>query len=584
MEAGLRSVEFRATDGITIDKEIVLIQVLDGGNQPPTAAVSGPPWFFERDTLVAIVSSDDPDGTPNLISVASPLPANSTFQDQGDGTATFQFVPWFTQAGPYILTFAVSDGTFVDSVTYGFTIFDVGNQAPFLHAVDDERLAIPDMSFREERRDSLLVAASDYDSTVARLSAAGLPSGATFDDLGGHVGRLLWRPDFSQAGVFQVTIFARDSGDSTLYDSQLVSLTVDQYFPAPVWNPTIEEDHVLAEGSTLELVLDAIPIDTVPRFRMGYHSAHSTLMDHLDGTCTFRFQPDYYQAGLDSVVLFAYHPLDTMVQTRLALRFMVINTPQPPAWRPRGDTSVVENTQLQLQATADDPDGITPALSAENLPAGAIFQTYLQGGGSVTGQLSWKPGYHQQGQYPIRLLVADDLGVDTLVVTVTVVDGGNQAPLFTLAPTDATILVPAVLSVWVKAADPDSTTPTLHVEHLPRNTAFVDSGNGSGWLLFAPDSSQADSTYGVDYFASDGVVQQQISVTYLVYDFMRGDVNRDSRITSSDVIYLVNYVFKSGPPPVPPPTGDADKSGTINSADVIYLVNHIFKGGPPPAP
>jgi hypothetical protein len=73
-----------------------------------------------------------------------------------------------------------------------------------------------------------------------------------------------------------------------------------------------------------------------------------------------------------------------------------------------------------------------------------------------------------------------------------------------------------------------------------------------------------------------------VTVTYFVYDFIRGDVNRSGSITSSDIIYLVNYVFKAGPLPVPLQSGDVNKDGSINASDVIYLVNFVFKGGPPP--
>jgi len=62
-----------------------------------------------------------------------------------------------------------------------------------------------------------------------------------------------------------------------------------------------------------------------------------------------------------------------------------------------------------------------------------------------------------------------------------------------------------------------------------------------------------------------------------------GDPNMDDMINSSDVIYLVNYVFKGGPAPLPVNrAGDVDCSGQITSSDVIYMVSYVFKGGPAP--
>lgn len=72
--------------------------------------------------------------------------------------------------------------------------------------------------------------------------------------------------------------------------------------------------------------------------------------------------------------------------------------------------------------------------------------------------------------------------------------------------------------------------------------------------------------------------QEKVVVNLL----MVGDVNRDGFIKLSDIIYLVNFIFKSGAPPNPQYLGDADGDSNINLGDIIYLINYIFKGGPPP--
>jgi len=64
--------------------------------------------------------------------------------------------------------------------------------------------------------------------------------------------------------------------------------------------------------------------------------------------------------------------------------------------------------------------------------------------------------------------------------------------------------------------------------------------------------------------------------------FLRGDVNADGKINTSDVVYLINYLFISGPAPVPWRAGDVNSDGGINVSDVVYLINYLFIGGPPP--
>lgn len=67
----------------------------------------------------------------------------------------------------------------------------------------------------------------------------------------------------------------------------------------------------------------------------------------------------------------------------------------------------------------------------------------------------------------------------------------------------------------------------------------------------------------------------------------RGDLDHSDGgvpVNIVDVIYLVDYLFFGGPPPVCEAEGDVDASGAINVADLTYLVDYLFFGGPPPPP
>ncbi len=65
-------------------------------------------------------------------------------------------------------------------------------------------------------------------------------------------------------------------------------------------------------------------------------------------------------------------------------------------------------------------------------------------------------------------------------------------------------------------------------------------------------------------------------------EWIYGDCNRDEEISVSDVVYLINYLFKSGPVPDPLQAGDANCDTEVTGSDVIYLVNYLFKGGQSP--
>ncbi len=64
--------------------------------------------------------------------------------------------------------------------------------------------------------------------------------------------------------------------------------------------------------------------------------------------------------------------------------------------------------------------------------------------------------------------------------------------------------------------------------------------------------------------------------------FIAGDASDDGQVTLVDVVYLVNYVLKNGPPPPVLAAGDADASCNITLVDVVYLVNYVLKNGPAP--
>ncbi|MCX6829681.1 MAG: PKD domain-containing protein [candidate division Zixibacteria bacterium] len=66
-------------------------------------------------------------------------------------------------------------------------------------------------------------------------------------------------------------------------------------------------------------------------------------------------------------------------------------------------------------------------------------------------------------------------------------------------------------------------------------------------------------------------------------DFRCGDINNSGLINIQDISYLINYLYKGGPSPVPVwQAADVNHSGNLNLQDVTYLINHLYKGGPAP--
>ena len=53
-----------------------------------------------------------------------------------------------------------------------------------------------------------------------------------------------------------------------------------------------------------------------------------------------------------------------------------------------------------------------------------------------------------------------------------------------------------------------------------------------------------------------------------------------------DVSYIISYLYKSGPTPIPYETcsADADCDCIVNILDVTYIIDYLYKNGPEPCP
>lgn len=90
--------------------------------------------------------------------------------------------------------------------------------------------------------------------------------------------------------------------------------------------------------------------------------------------------------------------------------------------------------------------------------------------------------------------------------------------------------------------------------------------------------NQIDSAGNVqtDYAIGDGPV-------HLDFNYIPGDVNGDYDLNILDVIYIINWKYKSGPQTITARwRADVNADLSYNILDVVYLINSIYKDGPRP--
>jgi hypothetical protein len=99
-------------------------------------------------------------------------------------------------------------------------------------------------------------------------------------------------------------------------------------------------------------------------------------------------------------------------------------------------------------------------------------------------------------------------------------------------------------------------------------------------LDISPFDNTLGDTLGLNIYIP--VLENGVISVCSCYPFIRGDTNGDCLISVSDLVFLINYLFKGGTPPDPIEAGDADCDGQVTVSDIIYLFSYLFKGGPAP--
>jgi len=156
-------------------------------------------------------------------------------------------------------------------------------------------------------------------------------------------------------------------------------------------------------------------------------------------------------------------------------------------------------------------------------------------------------------------------------------------PTFSLLSPMDSVLVPLVVDFdWMDANPWDDLNYDLHVS---TSAAF----HPDSTFVFADLSSdELTDTLGIARYywkvrAFNAEVERWSSETWNFLCAIRGDCNGDEDLGLPDAVYLINYAFKGGDPPIPEPVvGDVNCDEEVGLTDVVYLINYLFKDGPPP--
>jgi hypothetical protein len=197
------------------DTQIVLIsQEGANGDRAPVIAAIPPQTVAENAHLGVRVTSTDPDGDAVSLS-AQQLPTNSSFHDSTGGIGGFIFDPSYSQSGAYQVRIIAQSNALSDTEFISINVTNV-DRKPVLAAIAPQSVV-------EGAHLGIRISATDPDNDPVSLSGEQLPVNATFHDSTAGLGGLVFDPDTTQAGQYQVRIIA---SSNSLADTQIVNITV----------------------------------------------------------------------------------------------------------------------------------------------------------------------------------------------------------------------------------------------------------------------------------------------------------------------------------------------------------------------
>jgi hypothetical protein len=297
----------------------------------------------------------------------------------------------------------------------------------------------------------------------------------------------------------------------------------------------------------------------------------------------------------DSTYTFVFQATDRCKSVTLGTLHVSTHLNQAPWFTLPADTSYklrYLGDSILFKISASDQDkGDSLVLTKISTEGELRPSNPIRGIDSLSGNFFWRPAYADTLFNPHLLIfqVTDKCGhivADTVQIRIQF----NHPPLLTSQDSsyslcqDSTVCFDHLIG---SDSDPDDSLRLALVSgpSCLFLTTMIRPNLLTGFACF--HTSGTDSTYTFIFELKDrcGAVDRD-TVHIRVRppaNLITGDPNGDMFVTVSDVVYLINYLFKGGQPPVHcPKSGDVNCDGKVTVSDAVYLINYLFKGGSAP--
>ena len=299
------------------------------------------------------------------------------------------------------------------------------NQAP--------TISTGNQNINENNTLGFTVSANDADGDALTYSAAGLPSGATFNTT---TKTFNWTPNFTQSGNYSLNLSVNDGYTTTL---KIIIINVTNVNRAPAFNSIINQTTNENQSLTFTINASDPDLDVVNYGIVGMPV--SAAFNTSNGT--FSWTPNFTESGVYNLT---FNVSDGTLSALQSINITVYDVNRAPILNNISNQSVNENQTLNFTITAFDPDGDNTTYSAVGLPGGATFNISTQ-------IFNFTPNFTQSGNYSINFTVSDGQLNSTQTVIISV-NNTNRAPMF-LMNINQTVNENQTLTFNLNATDAD---------------------------------------------------------------------------------------------------------------------------------
>jgi immune inhibitor A len=265
----------------------------------------------------------------------------------------------------------------------------------------------------------------------------------------------------------------------------------------------------------------------------------------------------------------------------------------PALYAPVGNAVALQNGPVLTTANAYDPEGDACTYAFEVYLDSALTTLLAATTGVPQGtpRTSWTVNVTlaEQGRAFWRARASDAwFDGPWSPVTPFHVDGVNERPSAPAldSPADSALVFTSALALgWSGATDPDLVDTLRYRVHVDTQSSFATAlvyNTLTADTLNVPGVLEPSQRYWWRVVVVDKGGLADTSAVHTFRNLLSGDTNGDGLTTAADVVIMVNFVFKSGPPPDPVAVADVNANCAVTSSDIIYLVNYVFKSGPAP--